>query len=170
MHYDALSLGPGDLCLPLDSLSALHANHPDLPVICTNIVGAQFPRPFEVVEAGQRKVAVVDLISKSYELEISAYNPELTLTNPAEALETLGEEITGQSDFVVGVFHGSEAEARKLAEGIPWLTVLVLVQNEPSETSSETPIFVGDTTLVTNPRKGEAVGVLEIGLDAFGNK
>ncbi|MDE0186961.1 MAG: hypothetical protein OXP71_16090 [Candidatus Poribacteria bacterium] len=166
MHYDALSLGPSDLCLPLDSLSALHANYPDLPVICTNIVGAQFPRPFEVVESVKRKIAVVGLISKSYELEISAYNLGVTLTYPAEALETLREEITRQSDFAVGVFHGSEAEARELAERFSWLSVLVLAQNESSESASAAPIVVGGTTIVTNPAKGEAVGVLEIGLDA----
>ena len=167
MHYDAFSLGPGDLCLPLDSLSALYANHPDLPFVCTNIVGARFPRPFEVVEAAKRKVAVLGLVSKSYEIEISAYNPGVTLTHPTEALETLAEEITHQSDFVVGVFHGSEAEARALAERFSWLSVLVLAQNEPSESASTTPIVVGGTTIVTNPAKGEAVGVLEIALDAY---
>ena len=166
MSYDAVCLGPGDVCLPLDSLSALYANHSELPVVCTNIVGVRFQRPFEVVEAAKRKVAVVGLISKSYEFEISAYNPDVTLGHPAEALETLGEEITRQSDFVVGVFHGSEAEARELAARFSWLSVLVLAQNEPSESASATPIVVGGTTIVTNPAKGEAVGVLEIGLDA----
>ncbi|MDE0185312.1 MAG: hypothetical protein OXP71_07615 [Candidatus Poribacteria bacterium] len=167
MNYDALCLGPGDLCLPLDSLSALYANHPDLPVICTNIVvGARFPRPFEVVEAAKRKVAVVGLISNSYETEISAYNPGVAITRPMEALETLGEVITRQSDIVVGVFHGSEAEARELAERFSWLSVLVLAKNETSESASATPIVVGNTTIVSNPAKGEAVGVLEIGLDA----
>lgn len=167
MHYDALCLGPGDLCSPLDSLSALYANHPDLPVVCTNIVGARFPRPFEVVEIAKTNIAVVGLISKSYETEISAYNPGVTLAHPAEALESLGEKITGKSDVVVGVFHGSEAEARELAAVFPWLSVLVLAQNQPSETSSDAPIVVRDTTIVTNPAKGEAVGVLEIGLDAY---
>ena len=167
MNYDAVCLGPGDLCLPVDSLSALYANHPVLPVVCTNIVGVRFPRPFEVVEVGRRKVAVVGLVSKSHETEISAYNPGVALTHPAEALKTLAEEITGQSDVVVGVFHGSESEARELAERFSWLSVIVLAQNESSaEKSNETPIVVGDTTMVINPGKGEAVGVLEIGLDA----
>ena len=166
MRYDAVCLGPGDLCSPIDSLAALYVNHPDLPVVCTNIVNARFQRPFEVVEVSKRKIAVVGLISKSYETEISAYNPGLTLTHPAKALETLREEITGKSDVVVGVFHGSEAEARELAERISWLSVLVLAQNESSvEIPTETPIVVGNTTIVINPAKGEAVGVLEVGLD-----
>ena len=166
MKYDAVCLGQADLCLSIDSLSVLYANHPDLPVVCTNIVGVRFPRPFVVVEVAKRKVAVVGLISKSYEFEISAYNPGVALTHPAVALETLGEEITGKSDVVAGVLYGSETEARELAERFSWLSVLVLAQNEPSETSSETPIVVGDTTIVISPAKGEAVGVLEIGLGA----
>ena len=170
LNYDAVCLGPGDLCSPIDSLSALYANHPDLPVVCTNIVGARFPRPFEVVEVASRKIAVVCLISKSYETEISAYNPGVTLTHPAEALETLREEITGKSDIVVGIFHGSEAEARELAGQLSWLSVLVLAQNEPSESDSATPIVVGDTTIVINPARGEAVGVLEVELDAVRQK
>ena len=166
MNYDAVCLGPGDLCSPIDSLSVLYANHPDLPVVCTNIVGARFPRPFEVVEVSKRKIAVVGLISKSYETEISAYNPGVTLTGPAETMRTLADEITGKSDVVVGVFHGSETEARELAAVFPWLSVLVLAQNQSSDASSEKPIVVGDTTMVINPAKGEAVGGLEVGLDA----
>lgn len=38
MDYHAVCLGPGDLCLPLDSLSVLNANHPNLPVVCVNIL------------------------------------------------------------------------------------------------------------------------------------
>ena len=136
------------------------------PLFARNIVGAWFPRPFEVVEVSKIKIAVVGLISKSYEFEISAYNPDVALTLPTEALETLGEEIRRRSDIVVGVFHGSETEARELAARFSWLSVLVLAQNEPSESDSAAPIVVGGTTIVTNPAKGEAVGVLEIGLDA----
>lgn len=105
------------------------------------------------------------MISKSYETEISAYNPGIALTDPVEALETLAETITGKSDVVVGVFHRGEDEARTLAETFSWLSVLILAQNEYSEVISDIPIIVGNTTIVTNPTKGEAVGVLEIGLD-----
>ena len=171
MRYDAVCIGPGDLCSPIDSLSALYANHTDLPVVCTNIVGARFPRPFEVVEVSKRKIAVVGLISKSYETEISAYNPGVTLTHPAETLTALAEEIAGKSDVVVGVFHGSESEAHELAAVFPLLSVLVLTQNESSaEISTEAPTVVGDTTIVINPSIGEAVGVLEVGFDAVRQK
>ena len=171
MSYDAVCLGPSDLSSPIDSLSALYTNHPDLPVVCTNLSVAS-PNslsiaPYTIQKVGsQTKVAVVGLISKSNETEISAYNPDVTLTDPEEVLNTLTEEIAGKSDIVVGVFHGSEAEARELANRFSWLSVFVLAQNEPSESASTEPIVVGDTIIVINPAKGVAVGVLEIGLDA----
>ena len=171
MDNDAVCLGPQDLYLSVDALSALYANHPNLPVVCTNISVAD-PNPLSFVPytiqktATQIRVAVIGLISKSHQIELAAYNPNITLTAPRGTLETLADAITGNSDVVVGVFHGTEAEARVLAEKFPWLSVLILAQNEPSEILKDAPIVVGVTTIVTNPAKGEAVGVLEIELDA----
>lgn len=171
MDYDALCLGPQDLSLPSDTLSALYANHPDLPVICTNLSVSSLSMfaPYIIQNtAAQMEVAIISLISKSYQAEIAAYNPSIALTDPVEALEALGGTITGKSDMVVGVFHGEEAEARTLAERFSWLSVLIRAQDTPSEVASDTPTVVGNTTIVTNPAKGEAVGVLEIGRDPDG--
>ena len=79
-------------------------------------------------------------------------------------MDALGGEITEKSGVVVGVFHGTEVEARALAERFSWLDVLILARNESTDTSS--PTIVHNTTIVTNPTKGEAVGVLEVKLDA----
>ena len=167
MDYDALSLGPQDLSLPTDTLSALYGNPPNLPVICTNL-SVSSPSPFAPYiihnTAAQIKVAVINLISQAYQAEITTYNPNITLSKPAEALEVLSKEIIGKSDIVVGMFHGEEDEARTLAEKFSWLSVLIHAKNESSEVASEIPIVVGNTTIVTNSAKGEAVGVLEIGL------
>ncbi len=68
MNYDALCLGPQDLSLPADTLSAFYANHPDLPVICTNL-SVSSPSPFAPYiihnTTAQIKVAVINLISQS---------------------------------------------------------------------------------------------------------
>ena len=92
MDYDALCLGPQDLSIPTDILSALYVNHPDLPVICTNL-SVSSPSPFALYviqdTATQLKVAIINLISKSYQTEIAAYNPNIALTDPSEALEAL---------------------------------------------------------------------------------
>ena len=169
MNYDAVFLGPQDLCLPLDSLQALHANHPNLPVVCTNLsvsspnISSFVPYILQNTPI-QVEVALIGLISKSHETEVTAYNPGMTLTSPEEALNALEGEITAKGDVVLGVFHGTEDETRGLAERFPWLDVLILSRNESAETSS--PTIVRNTTIVTNSAKGEAVGVLEVGLDA----
>ena len=166
MNYDAFFLGPHDLCLPVNSLQALHANHPDLLVVCTNLFPPNtslFPPYIVRNTLSQVKVALVGLISKSHETEVTAYNPGITLTSPEEALDALEGEIAEKSDVVVGVLHGTEVEARGLAEQFPWLDVLILARNESADTSS--PAIVRNTAIVTNPPKGEAVGVLEVGLD-----
>ena len=169
MDYDAVCVGPQDLSLPTDTLSALYGNHPDLPIICTNL-SVSSPTPFApyIIRSTtpQIEVAVINLISQSYQAEITAYNPSITLSKPTEALEALSKEITDKSDIVVGVFHGKEDEARTLAQKAPWLSVLIHAKNESSEVVTDIPIVVGNTTIVTNPNKGEAVGVLEVGLDA----
>ena len=166
MNYDALFLGPQDLCLPADSLQALYANHLDLDVVCTNLLSpntASFA-PYTIQSTpSQVKVALIGLISKSHETEVTAYNPSITLISPEEALNALAGKITAKSDVVLGVFHGSEVEARGLAEQFSWLDVLILARDESADTSSLS--VVRNTAIVTNPAKGEAVGVLEIGLD-----
>ena len=156
---------------PTDMLSALYTNHPDLPVICTN-PSVSSPSPFApyIIQntVTPINVAIINLISQSYQAEISAYNPSIALTDPVEALEVLSEEIIEKSDVVVGVFHGEEDEARTLAEKFSWLSALIRTENNSSEVASDIPTVVGKTTIVTNPAKGEAVGVLEVGLDADG--
>ena len=103
MNYDALCLRPQDLSLPSDTLSALYANHPDLPVICTNlsVSSSTLLSPYIIHNTtAQIEVAVINLISQSYHTEISAYNSSVTLTDPTEALEALSKEIIGKSDDV----------------------------------------------------------------------
>ena len=167
MNYDAFFLGPQDLCLPVNSLQALYANQPNLPVVCTNIFSPNTSSfvPYIVQNTpSQIEVAFIGLISKSYETEVTAYNPGITLTSPEEALDALGRKIAAKSDAIVGVFHGTEVEARGLAEQFSWLDVLILSRNESADTSS--PTIVRNTAIVINPTKGEAVGVLEIELNA----
>ncbi len=166
MNYDAIFIGPQDLCLSVDSLQALHASHPNLPVVCTNVF---YPNtvsfaPYSLKNTpSQIEVALIGLISKSHKTEVTAYNSGMILTSPEEALNALEGEITAKGDVVLGVFHGTEDEARGLAERFPWLDVLILAGNESTNTSS--PTIVRNTAIVTNAPKGEAVGVLEIGLD-----
>ena len=92
-------LGPQDLSILADTLSALYANPPNLPIICTNL-SVSSPSPFApyIIQdtITQIKFALINLISKSYQAEISAYNSRVILTDPVEALGTLATTITGK--------------------------------------------------------------------------
>ena len=37
MSYDVVCLDLQDLCSPIDSLRALYANHPGIPIVCANL-------------------------------------------------------------------------------------------------------------------------------------
>ena len=82
MNYDAFFLGPHDLCLPIDSLQALYANHPNLPVVCTNLFSPNTSSfvPYIVHNTPSQTVVLIGLISKSYETEVTAYNLGMTVT------------------------------------------------------------------------------------------
>ena len=47
MHFDAVCLGPRELCIPIDLLSAPCANHPYLHVVCTDIL-VESPKLFSI--------------------------------------------------------------------------------------------------------------------------
>ena len=167
MKYDAVFPGPQDLRLSVDSLQALHANHPNLAIVCANLFYSNTLSfsPYIIQSTpSQVNVALIGLMSKSHETEVTSYNPGLAVTPAEEALSGLEREITEESHVVAGVFHGTEAEAGGLAERFPWLDVLILARNEPADTSS--PAIVRNTAIVTNAAKGEAVGVLEVELNA----
>jgi len=179
MKFDAVCLGPQDLGFPLDSLQALLTNHPEFPLVCANLLvaapDALLCPPYLVrqVPSGAItgiKVAVVGLLSKAHEPFVNAINSNLALTDPRVALANLKERLVQESDFVVVVFHASREEAEKLAKEIPWLDALIVAQGEQAaflaeSANSDTPMIVGKTAMVTNPAKGEAVGVLEVGFD-----
>ena len=74
--------------------------------------------------------------------------------------------IADSSSLLTLIYSGDEA--RTLAQKVPSLSVLIHARNESSEVGSDSPTVVGNTTIVTNPNKGEAVGVLEVGLDSDG--
>ena len=178
MNYDAVSLGPNDLCLPVESLKALHANHPEMPFVCANVENQNLLAfaPYVIAKVFPSmkviNIAVVSVIGKAHEIELKAYNPNLTVIEPGTALANLADELARESDFVVVSFHASKEEGRKLAKEFSWVDVLIVSQDEQaaellsnSGTSATAPIVVGETIIVTGAPKGEAIGLLDIRFD-----
>jgi len=159
MRVDVMCLGPNELSLPLETLTAFHQNHPDIGVVCTNAapaIGSPYRiRPFSAVN-----VAIVGLISEAHAPEL----PHVALTPPQVALAEHQSDIRSKSDVVVGVFHGTQTEADVFAETVPWIDVLIVADGEPTEPMRhpETSTFFGETAIVRNAAAGAAVGVLEM--------
>ena len=163
MKVDVMCLGPNELSIPLETLTALHLNHPDIGFVCTN-AEPSIGTPYLICPFSSLKVAVVGLVSESHAPELTTVN----LTGPETALADHKAEILSKSDAVVGVFHGSQEDAHALAETVPWIDVLIVAGDEQKDpaVSHRTVVFVGDTAIVRNAAEGAAIGVLEIAYDA----
>ena len=164
MKVDVMCLGPNELSLPLETLTAFHLNHPEVGFICTNAT-PPIGTPYLIRTVSSVNVAVVGLVSERHAPELTTVG----LTPPQTTLAERKAEILSKSDAVVVVFHGTQSEAHALAETVPWVDVLIVVsdneQKDPS-VSRKAAAFVEDTAIVENETEGAAVGVLEMKHDA----
>lgn len=159
MQVDVLCLGPNELSLPRETRAALHANHPEVGVVCANLATG-LENPYLIQKVDSVNVAVVGLVSETHAPQL----PTVRLIPPQTVLAELKAELLNKSQIVVVVFHATQKETRTLAKTVPWIDVLVVVGDEQSDpaTPRQTAVFVGETAIVTNPTQGTAVGVLEV--------
>lgn len=159
MNTDVMCLGPNELALSRETLLALHANHPEIGVVCANLT-EPIGTLYQICSVASLRVAVVNLVSQSHEQEL----PSIGFMPPQTALRQLKSELHSKSDVVVIVFHALQEEAQALAEAMPWIDVLIVASNQEIKMTRKTEfITVEKTTLVTNATQGAAVGVLEFG-------
>ena len=159
MTVDVLCLGPNELSIQQETLAALHANHPELDFVCTNLT-SKVAQPYQIRAVASMNVAIVGLVSEDHTQEF----PDVTLISPQTALAELKAELLNKSEIVVVVFHATQEEALTLAEVVPWIDVLIVVGDEqkvPTE-PHRTSVFKGETAIVTNVAQGAAVGVVEV--------
>ena len=160
MRVDVMCLGPNELAIPLETLMAFHLNHPEVGFVCTN-AAPPIGTPYLIRPVSSVNVAIVSLVSESHTPEFSTVD----LTRPQTALAELEAEIVSKSDVVVVVFHATQAEAQTLAEAVPWIDVLILVDEQQAILTCEGSHCGEQTAIVTNAAQGAAVGVFEVKLD-----
>ena len=162
MKVDVMCLGPNELSLPRETLTALHANHPEVGIVCTNLTMG-IGTPYLIRTVPTVNVAIVGLISQTYVQEL----PNIELIHPKTALSELKAELVSKSDVVVVVFHATQDEAKTLAEVEGWIDVLIVAGNKQGNVveSDTEPIFIGKTAIVTNATEGAAVGTLTVEID-----
>lgn len=167
MRVDVLCLGPNELSLSSETLTAIHANHPNIAFTCANArSGVQ--KPYLIHTVDTMNVAVVNLISLSHAQNL----PNVSLIPPQNVLTELKSELVDISDVVVVVFHGTQEKAHTLAETISWIDVLIVVGNQQKDIKGihKPSIFTGKNAIVTNVSEGAAVGVLEVKRDSALNR
>lgn len=159
MDVDVMCLGPNELSLPLETFTALYANHPEVKVICTNIKTG-IETPYLISTVFSLDVAIVGLVSQTHQKEL----PDVELIEPQTALAELKSELTSKSDVVLVVYHATQDEAKTLAEKVGWIDVLIVAANEQNNLAETEPgtVFIGKTTIVKNATQGAAVGVLSV--------
>ena len=160
MAVDVLCLGPNELSLPLETLTALHANYPRLGFACANAT-PRIGTPYLIRSISSVNVAVVGLVSENHAQGL----PDVTLIPPQAALAKLEAEILSRSDVVVVVFHATQEEAQTFAEAVPWIDVLIIADEQQAILGCEDSRCGEQTAIVTNAAQGVALGVLEVKLD-----
>ena len=162
MAVDVLCLGPNELSLPLETLSAFHTDYPEIEVVCANVAAGMETR-YVICSVSSTNVAVVGLVSEKYAPEL----PAIALIPPQNALAELETELVNQSSIIVVVFHGTQEEAHTLSEAVPWIDVLIVVSNQQKDIAKthKPSIFAGKTATVINATQGATVGALEIKRD-----
>lgn len=160
MAVDVLCLGPNELSLPLETLAALHANHPKLGFVCANAT-PRIGTPYLVRAISAVNVAIVGLVSENHARDLSTVD----LTPSQTVLAKLEAEILSRSDIVVVVFHATQAEAHTLAATVPWIDILIVADEQPAILECEGSRSSEETVIVTNATQGSAIGVLEVKLN-----
>ena len=162
MKVDVLCLGPNELSLPLETLSAFHADYPEIEGVCAN-VAAGIETRYVIRSVASTNVAVVGLVSESYAPKL----PAIALIPPQNALADLETELVNQSTVIVVVFHGTQEEAHTLSEAVPWIDILIVAANQQKDIAQahKPSIFAGKTVTVINATQGATVGALEIERD-----
>ena len=161
MEVDVLCLGPHELSFTLETLTALHTNYPNIAFTCAN-VKPSIESPYLIQTVDSLNVAVVCLISQTYTQEL----PNVELTQPKTALAQLQAELVSKSDVVVVVLHATQDEAQALTEVMPWIDVLIVVNDEqPTTLRCERLPCSDETMIVTNASEGAAVGMLTVEID-----
>ena len=170
LNYAGVALGLEDLKLGADfllqqkvepdelnkSVALLSAN-----VVLFDLPDLGFPVPWHMVQVGDVKVGVTAVFGTSLRDQLAPGGAisNISIKNPAEVLPGVIEKLQAEKPaFLVLLSHGSEAEAKELAEKFPQFRI-ILTAGGPEEADSK-PVAVGKTWILQAGHKGKYVGVL----------
>ena len=165
MGYVAYNVGDRDLLLGVDRLKYLQAAS-GVPFLSANLFHGENrtfqPFVFHTVnlQGHQIQVAIIGILSQSFEIQVENAGVDLRLENPVAVLTDLVNSLEKTADLIVLLAHADLAESKRLAAAFPQIDVVV--SGHEIEELQEDPVFVENTVLLNTGTKGKAVGQLDI--------
>ena len=165
MGYAAYNVGERDLLLGIDRLKYLQGTS-GIPFLSANLFHGESRvfQPFVLhtvnLQGKQIQVAIIGVLSQSFEIQVENAGVDLRLENLVAVLTDLVNSLEKAADLIILLAHADFAESEALASAFPHIDVVV--SGHEQEELQEDPVFVGKTVLLNTGTKGKAVGQLDI--------
>ena len=165
MGYVAYNVGERDLLLGVDQLKHLQSTS-EIPFLSANLFHGENrvfqPFVFHTVNlhGNQIQVAIIGILSQSFEIQVENAGVDLRLEDPIAVLTDLVGSLEETTDLIVLLAHADFTESKALASAFPQIDVIV--SGHEVEELHEDPVFVENTVLLNTGTKGKAVGQLDI--------
>ena len=165
MGYAAYNIGERDLLLGVDGLKYLQGTS-GIPFLSANLFHGESRafQPFVLhtvnLQGDEMQIAIVGVLSQSFEIQVENAEADLRLENPIAVLTDLVGQLDQATDLIVLLAHADLAESETLASTFPQIDVVV--SGHEQEELHEDPVFVENTVLLNTGTKGKAFGQLDI--------
>ena len=165
MGYVAYNIGERDLLLGIDRLRYLQ-DASGIPFLSANLFHGENRvfQPFVVhtvnLQGNQIQVAIIGILSQSFENQVENAGADLRLEDPTAVLRGLVERLDQTTDLIVLLSHADLAESEVFASTFPQIDVVV--SGHEIEELQEDPVLIENAVLLNTGTKGKAVGQLDI--------
>ncbi len=165
MGYAAYNVGERDLLLGIDRLKYLQ-DMSGIPFLSANLFHGENrvfePFVFHTVnlQGNQIQVAIIGILSQSFEIQVENAGADLRLADPNAVLIDLVEKLDQATDLIVLLAHANFAESEGLAAAFPQIDVVV--SGHEIEELHKDPVRIKKTVLLNTGTKGKAIGQLDI--------
>ena len=165
MGYVAYNVGERDLLLGIDRLEYLQDTS-GIPFLSANLFHGENRvfQPFVLhtvnLQDNQIQVAIIGVLSQSFEIQVENAGADLRLENPIAVITDLVEKLDQAADLIVLLAHADLSESEGLASAFPLIDVVV--SGHEQEELHEDPVFVENTVVLNTGTKGKAFGQLDI--------
>jgi len=174
LGYDAVTVGDREMSHGLGTLIELQARHPEIHVVSANVTDKSDALVWDthtVVEKNGIRIGITGVTTDaSYRFAQSRgklEHDDFAFRDPAEALGKVLPILAEQSDVIVVLAHSGAVDAGHWAKANPDIDVLV-VGYDPGYSFS--PTTEGETLVIRGGSQGKYLTVLDLTLDAEGNR